>query len=588
MPLANAVQPAAESSSVVVPARRADRIPWTWVEILSVGGAFALFILLAALEAARQTYPYFDDVAYLALGNQVKELGGPLGLLRALFAGTFAESNRHPLYLAFLSLVARPEPGYHRDAQALTVALGVVALFSCWWTTRRRFGPASAAMLAFLLASSRTFVGCASREGCEPLLVAIWAQAIGCILNGLDPQRPPSIRPWLFAGVWSGLAYLTKGTGLFLPVSLALTFLVIERFRAITDRRAWAYAVGFIAAASPLFVRNLRLYGSPLYNVNLNYLWMDRLPDFAETFAPQASASLPHGFVDYVHHLTPSALLHRILVGIGETTFLLAESMAPVGGVQGGAFHIASVLAGAIATAIALRFIWKSTRGFTRAFLFLHASWTYLFLFIFSVNGGNTRYFLPLAATVLMPALAARVMGDVRAAGSAWRSRWFLRASVVVAAAVVGATVFRAPRVFARGMDEVQDWLVRQLRPGDVYAVDARTHLQPLWLAPQAQQLIVSASWKERPVDINVMLDYLKRKHVRFVVLDGASRAHLASPDDPAGGRYLFYDLLPLEPDHSLPLHGFPGGLKPVYIDPGSPRRWMVLETPSTEGTMLP
>src|SRR5262249_38441688 len=290
MPPANAVQPAAESSSVVVPARRAERIPWKWVEILSVGGAFALFILLAALEAARQTYPYFDDVAYLALGNQVKELGGPLGLLRALFAGTFAESNRHPLYLAFLSLVARPEPGYHRDAQALTVALGVVALFSCWWTTRRRFGPASAALLAFLLASSRTFVGCAGREGCEPLLVAIWAQAIACVLNGLDPQSPPSVRPWLFAGVWSGLAYLTKGTGLFLPVSLALTFLVIERFRAVIDRRAWAYAVGFIAAASPLFVRNLRLYGSPLYNVNLKYLWMDRLPDFAETFAPQASA----------------------------------------------------------------------------------------------------------------------------------------------------------------------------------------------------------------------------------------------------------------------------------------------------------
>jgi len=109
--------------------------------------ACALFGLLAAIEAAAQTYPYFDDVAYLSAGNQIRALGGPPGLLRALFAGTFQESNRHPLYLALLSLVARPEPGYHRDAQALTVALGAVALLSCWWTARRHVGRAPAAVV---------------------------------------------------------------------------------------------------------------------------------------------------------------------------------------------------------------------------------------------------------------------------------------------------------------------------------------------------------------------------------------------------------------------------------------------------------
>jgi hypothetical protein len=129
-------------------------------------------------------------------------------------------------------------------------------------------------------------------------------------------------------------------------------------------------------------------------------------------------------------------------------------------------------------------------------------------------------------------------------------------------------------------MDEVRDWIVARLRPGDVYAIDARTHLQPRWLAPQARQLIVSASWKEKPVEAALLLEHLRKERVRFVVLDGASAAHLATSADPAGRRYLFYDLLPLEPDGSLPLSGFPGGLTPAYVDPRSPRRWMVLETP--------
>jgi 4-amino-4-deoxy-L-arabinose transferase-like glycosyltransferase len=549
-------------------------------EALALAGACLVFVVLASLEALRMTYPFFDDIEYLVLGQEVRALGGPVGLLRALLGGTFAESNRHPLYLAFLSLVARPDPAYHRDAQALTVAFGVVALLSCWWTARRHFGRAPAAVLALLLATGRTFVACASRPWCEPLLVALWAQALGSILDGLDARRSRSLRPWLLAGSWSGLAYLTKGTGLFLPVSLALTFLVVERARAVVDRRAWAYGAGFVVAASPLFVRNWRMFGSPIHNQNLDTLWMNRLPDFAELFAPQARALLPHGFTEYVHQLTAGALVERIAVGLGETTFLLAESMAPVGGAPGGALHVASVLAGAFATVVALRVVARSFHGSARTFLFLHAGWTYLFLFVFSVNGGNTRYFLPLAATVLAPALAARLVEDLRAAGSPRRSRWTLRMAAVVGSGVFAALALPPAALRAPGMDEVRDWLVQRLRPGDAYAVDSRTHLQPRWLAPQARQLIVSASWKEKPVDTTMLLDHLRHERVRYVVLDGASAAHMASSAEPAGRRYLFYDLLPLEPDGSLPLHGFPGGLTPVYIDPGTPRRWMVLETP--------
>ncbi len=549
-------------------------------EVFALAAACTLFVLLASLAAARQTYPYFDDVAYLALGQQVKALGGPLGLLRALLAGTFEESYRHPLYPAFLSLVAWWDPSYHRDAQALTIALGVVALASCWWTARRWLGPAPAAIAAFLLAGSRTFIGCSSRAWCEPLLVAVWARAIACVLDGLDQLRPRRLLPWLLAGVWSGLAYLTKGTGLFLPASLALSFLAAERLRAALDRRAWVYAAGFLAAASPLLVRNWRLHGSPLYSKNLGFLWMDRLPDFAELYAPQASALLPHGFLDYVHRLTPGSLMYRISVGAIETTVLLAKSMAPVGGVPGGAFHVASIVLGAALVAVGLRFVRRRTSGFARTFLLGHAGWTWLFLVVFSAKGGATRHFLPLAATVLAPAVAGRIAEDLRAAGSFLRSRWAVRAATVAAAVAAVAFALPPPALAAPGMDRARDWLVRNLRPGEAYAIDARTHLQPLWLVRGARQVIVSATWKERPVETALLLAHLERERVRFVLLDAGSAAFMASGGSSEGRRYLFYDRLPLEADGSLPLRGFPGGLTPVYVDPASPRRWLILETP--------
>ena len=564
---------------------RSEPDPSWRVEVLCVAAACAFFLLLVVPEALRQTYPYFDDVTYLRLGNDVHSLGGPLGLLRALFAGTFAESNRHPLYLAVLGLVAHPRPAYHREAQLLTAALGVLALLACYRTARRHLGVAAATLLALLLAVSRTLVACSAREGCEPLLVIFWALAVGAVLDGVGLGGGASRRrlAWLRGGVYSGLAYLTKGTGLFLPASLALTFLVEEGWRAVLDRRAYAYAAGFLAASSPLLVRNQRMFGFPFYNFNLGTLWHDQLSDFAETFAPQAKLLVPHGFLDYLRHLTPGALVERVAVGVGETVYLLADAMAPTGGSPHRplflAVYVIGDLLGALAVVLALRQLFAGARGFGRSFLLVHAGFTALFLFVFSVNGtGNTRYFLPLAATVLMPALAARVVEDVRAAGSFTASGLGRAVGGVAMAAVAAGLIFHGPRLEKPGMAEVRDWLVARLAPGDTYAVDARSHLQLEWLAPEAHQLIVSASWRDLPVDPAVLEDYLRANRVRYVVLDASSVAHLARPGDPAGRRYLFYQEMPLEADGSLPREGVPKGFRIAYEDPGSPRRWMVLE----------
>lgn len=538
--------------------------------------ACAVFLALASLRALDQTYPYFDDVAYLDLGNQVRALGGPWKLWGALFAGRFTEANRHPLYLALLSCFAKPDPAFHRQAQALSVALGLVALLSCWWVARRHLGRGAAAVLALFLAANGTFVAVAGRETCEPLLVAVWAQAVGAILDG---ARSPRGLAWWRAGFWAGLAYLTKGTGLFFPAVVGLTLLLDVGLRALVDRRAWSFGIAYAAASAPLWWRNLRVYGSPIYNTNSRYVWIDRLSDFAEVFAPHAQERLPRGALEYFSQLTPRALLDRLGMGFAETTFHFADAMALASPRPGAPLHVFWVAVGLLSALAALRWLWRSERGLARTFHLVHAGWTFPFLLFFNANGGSGRYFLPLAATTLAPALAAALVGAARR-GPVAPSPWPWRAGIAWTAAVLAAVVLDpGPMRPPPGFLEVEDWLAHHLRPGDTYAVDARTHLQPRWLVVGARQVIVSASWREKPVSAEELVEHLRNERVRFVVLDGGAVADFARPGDAAGRRYLFYDRLPLEPDGSLPLGPMPDGMQPVYVDAGRPRRWMVLET---------
>ena len=71
-----------------------------------LAGCVALYLLFAGVRAWDHTHPYYDDVGFLDLGNQAREIGGPIGLLKALYEGEWLEDNRNPLYVGVLSLVA--------------------------------------------------------------------------------------------------------------------------------------------------------------------------------------------------------------------------------------------------------------------------------------------------------------------------------------------------------------------------------------------------------------------------------------------------------------------------------------------------
>jgi hypothetical protein len=539
--------------------------------MLAVAGLALAFVCLALVRLGHHPYPFYDDVGYLRLGQEVRALGGPWRLLRALFDGSWREANRHPLYLAVLALLADTDPGYHRRAQLLGVLLGLAALLTLWWSIRRFLGPSVAVVSLGYLACNGALLEHSAREACEGLLLIFWTLSLGDLLRA-EQQR------WRLAtgGAWAGLAFLTKGTGFLLPLSAGLALAVHRGLRGKL-RAAATVAVAFAAIASPLLVRNLRLFGAPFYNSNNRLMWNTGLPDFAESFAPDAERVLPHSLTEYLARSSLPDVLHRFAAGAAETAFHLLDAVALASPRPGGAWHVAWLGLGLVVAAAGVRVLWRLRRTWCGTFALCHLLTVTGFLVVYNAVAGSSRYFLPVAPLVVAPAAQAW-LGWVERGGR----RWFRRSTAAVVPLAALTTVLFDPTPIASppGFVAAQSWLAAQVRPGETYAIDSRTQLQPEWLMPGRRQLVTSASWQLRPVDSARLLSFFRESGARYLLIDGGSRSGFL-PGRAPEPRYFFYDRVRVLADGSLPLTGWPEPLRVVYAGAEQPRRWLVLELPS-------
>jgi 4-amino-4-deoxy-L-arabinose transferase-like glycosyltransferase len=548
-----------------VPAEREGRRK---VEASIVLGSLVVFLILVFRRALAHPFPFYDDVAYLATAKEIHALGGPIALIQKLYGAEFTEANRHPLYLALLSLVAREgnDPAYHIRAQILTAALGAVALIVFWWVVRRHFGPKAALFSIAILAISETLIENSARETCEPLLIAIWALATSAILVG--KERPFA---WVIAGALSGLAFLTKGTGIMLAICFFFAVVIEDRARAFKRWSFYAFYAAFAITASPLLVRNVRMYGSPLYTVNSRWLWIDRLPDFAEVYAPQAEALLPTGPKVYFQQATLGSVAERIGGGIVETIFHFGDSMSLVAPFPPGPVHFVLAALGIAAAGVAIGLLYRRPRSWLRTFLLVEAAWFYAFFAFYDAVSASSRYLIP------MTMMLVAILGEAIAARGLRPNVLRLLSAGAAVAAILTLVLPIAP--MPPGFEETERWIADHVAPKEAYAIDARTKLQPAWLLDGARQVIVSSSFFDAPVSAAMLLDHFRKNGVRWVLLDASSRSSGgALGDDPKDNRYFFYDQVPLEADGSLPLTGWPTGLEIAYADPETPRRWIILE----------
>ncbi len=187
------------------------------------GAALVLFgTLLFAVNtlwvAQHQDTPFDDDQgAFLTTAREIHDHGGLTGLWSDLWSGRFAESNRHPLFLAILSL--HPTVDFGRGASWLLATMTAgLALVIVW----RRMGPLTAGVLAVLLGTNGTWLYHAPRVVCESLLTGLagvaWlvlfqkSQEATAALSGHPPSpipHPPPASPTALRARWP-----PAGTGL--------------------------------------------------------------------------------------------------------------------------------------------------------------------------------------------------------------------------------------------------------------------------------------------------------------------------------------------------------------------------------------
>lgn len=295
--------------------------------VLSLAG-LAGYLLLSGALLGRPDDPWDDDQgAFLHAAAQVHRDGGPWRLVADLYAGRFAEANRHPLYIGLLSV--RPDADFGRR---LSWGGGVLTLLVLTTVAWHRSGPLTAGLFALLLGTNMAFLTFSSRVVCDGLMV-LW----GGLVYGLTPVAPGQnmrqrvLRSALVGGVL-GLAYLTKGTGLLLVVGWAAFSLCAgggsQRARPWRARLAelCVMLLAWGVVASPLLVRNIVRYGSPAHNVNAYLLFADT---YDESLLLAERQSVGEAARTYLRTHTGPQMIARGASGLVWESFILTRLLGP-------------------------------------------------------------------------------------------------------------------------------------------------------------------------------------------------------------------------------------------------------------------
>ena len=179
-----------------------------------------------------------------------------------------SDGYHHPLLPALVGPFAEKRLVYFAKAKLVNVTIGAVAFWVVAWVGLRLVGPA-ATFLA-LAALSPALSNKSAEFTSEPLLLLLFTLTFYWVVRGFE--RP---RLWLLAGAFAGLAYLTKGSALLLPIAYAVSVLRLAPKLAL-DRRVILFPLAFLVVASPLLLYNWRVFGSPFFNYNTAHvIWLD-------------------------------------------------------------------------------------------------------------------------------------------------------------------------------------------------------------------------------------------------------------------------------------------------------------------------
>jgi len=179
-----------------------------------------------------------------------------------------ARSPLVPLVYAGLFLVTGVS---FRVAQLVNVLAGCATVFLVYLLGRRLHGAAAGLLGAFMLAVCWPHIRYSAFVYAEAMFAFLVMIALLLLERLKDTRRPR--QAGLVFGALLGLAFLCRANGIFLlPAALVIAWFVRR------DTVVWI-VTAFAALASPWMIRNVIVFGKPLYGYYSYFFWVDNVSE---------------------------------------------------------------------------------------------------------------------------------------------------------------------------------------------------------------------------------------------------------------------------------------------------------------------
>ncbi len=293
------------------------------------------FFLVGLDKVNEASDPSFEDTqAFLQVALFIKENGGVSNFLHLCMTGEYEADVQKPLYPLLLSTFASKELVFFEKARVLSLVMGLLVVVTFFYISRDLYGDDVGYLGAGWLAVNSTFLRVSSHVQCETTLILFMLLSLYCMMKGSENERY-----WIVAGLFGGLAYLAKGTGLMLIPVFIVASLLSHGPKIIRRTYFWMFFVLFFLISSPLVARNMLLYGEPTHeSANYHALWLD---SWDEIYLPKYQLVRQYPEVtwegtalptmrSYIASHTLSEIITRAARGISREFRMFVSSMEPL------------------------------------------------------------------------------------------------------------------------------------------------------------------------------------------------------------------------------------------------------------------
>ena len=332
-----------------------------------------------------------DQGGYLSMGIELRE------------SARLSDGIRGPLYSAILSPFASKDWSYFTWSKYMTFGLGMLSVLILFIGAARLFNWKTALVASSLWAININLIQYSIFVLPESLLLLLFMLAWFSMVFALRREKTTY---WVLAGLFAGLAYLTKGTGQLLVMVFALSAILVRGVSVLKGKNFWLLIAAYCVIASPLWLYNLVSFGHPTFNYATTYqMWLDDWRDWYNL----AQEDLPTA-ATYIQEHSIEEIIQREWHGVKVLRFVLAKTLYPGRDIGFDKFLLSpwsGVFLGAV-VALAIIFFRQMKCYFRRhrpellVTILLFVTLYALFAWYMQIVSSGIRFMLPMAPILLL------------------------------------------------------------------------------------------------------------------------------------------------------------------------------------------